>query len=246
LSARQAADWTGAIDPKSPIGTQVHSRIKRAILTLELPPNEALSEKELSLKLGVSRTPVREALIKLADEGLVDIFPQRGTYVSPIRLAEVMEAQFIREALEIAVVRRVADTADAAFAARLDELMRLQKLAVDARQFEEFMALDDQFHHAFSDMAALPRSWKVIQSVKGQLDRVRYLSLPQPGHIEQLYMQHADIAAAIQANDADRAALHMQTHLREIFRSLDQLVKQDPSLFGEKGPIVSQSKRIRQ
>ncbi|PRD42986.1 GntR family transcriptional regulator [Phyllobacterium phragmitis] len=201
---------------------------------LELAPNEALSEKELSLKLGISRTPVREALIKLADEGLVDIFPQRGTYVSPIRVAEVLEAQFIREALEIAVVRRVAQDADAAFAARLDEQLRLQKQAADARNLDDFIALDDQFHHAFSDIASLPRSWKVIQSVKSQLDRVRYLSLPQPGHIEQLYMQHSDIAAAMQANDSDLAARHMKTHLREVFRSIDKLVKQHPSLFGEK------------
>ncbi|PYE86593.1 GntR family transcriptional regulator [Phyllobacterium leguminum] len=234
MSVRQAPDWTGPIDPKSPIGAQVHSQIKRAILTLELAPNEALSEKELSLKLGVSRTPVREALIKLADEGLVDIFPQRGTYVSPIRVAEVMEAQFIREALEIAVVRRVARGADAAFAARLDELLRLQKQAVDARHLDDFMVLDDQFHRAFSDIAALPRSWKVIQSVKSQLDRVRYLSLPQPGHIEQLYIQHADIAAAVKANDPDGTARHMKTHLRQVFSSIDELVKQHPSLFGEK------------
>lgn len=234
MSVRQATDWPSAIDPKAPIGAQVHSQIKRAILTLELAPNEALSEKELSLKLGVSRTPVREALIKLADEGMVDIFPQRGTYVSPIRVAEVMEAQFIREALEIAVVRRVARGADAAFAARLDEQLRLQKQAVDARRLDEFMVLDDQFHHAFSDIAALPRSWKVIQSVKSQLDRVRYLSLPQPGHIEQLYVQHANIAAAVQANDPDLAARHMRTHLREVFRSIDQLVNQHPSMFGEK------------
>lgn len=97
------------IDPKQPIGAQVYALLKKMICNLSLQPNEALSEKELSVRLGVSRTPVREALIRLADETLVDVFPQRGTFVSPIRTNEVLEAQFLRETLETAVVRRAAE-----------------------------------------------------------------------------------------------------------------------------------------
>ncbi|MBS1182950.1 MAG: GntR family transcriptional regulator [Proteobacteria bacterium] len=93
------------LDPKQPIGAQVHSLLKKMIIGLAFMPNEALSEKELALRLGVSRTPVREALIRLADETLVDVFPQRGTFVSPIKVADVMEAH-LREAREAAVARR--------------------------------------------------------------------------------------------------------------------------------------------
>jgi len=84
------------LDRQLPVAMQVFTHLRHLILTLKLQPSQALSEKDLSLRLGVSRTPIREALIRLADEGLVDIFPQRGTLVAPIRVAEVIEAQFIR------------------------------------------------------------------------------------------------------------------------------------------------------
>jgi len=92
---------------RAAISPQIYERLRRAITTLELAPSESVSEKDLAQKLGVSRTPVREALIRLADEGLIDVLPQRGTFVAPIRLQDVEDAQFIREALEVAVVRRL-------------------------------------------------------------------------------------------------------------------------------------------
>lgn len=232
MSIQEAIDWSSAIDPKLPIAIQTHAWIRRAILTLELKPNTALSEKELSSRFGISRTPVREALIKLSDEGLVDIFPQRGTYVSPIRVAEVAEAQFIREALETAVARMAAAKADDTFKARIRENLTEQRIAMEDGRLEDFMRLDEGFHRAFSDFAALPRAWHVIQNVKGQLDRVRYLSLPHPGHVTHLYEQHKDISDAVQGGDADAAAEHMRHHLREVFKSIDELMIEQPEVFG--------------
>lgn len=231
MTIRETIDWTSAIDPKLPIATQAYAWIKQAILTLELKPNEALSEKELSLKFGISRTPVREALIKLADEGLVDILPQRGTYVSPIRVPEVVEAQFIREALETAVVRKAAEEADETFKMRLRDNLRAQGEAIAGERLADFMRLDEAFHHTFSDLCRLPRAWRVIQNVKGQLDRVRYLSLPHPGHVGQLHAQHQAIADAVRTGDADAAAGHMRHHLREVFKSIDELMREQPALF---------------
>lgn len=231
MAIAEAQDWTSAIDPKLPIATQAHAWIKRAILTVELKPNEALSEKELALKFGISRTPVREALIKLSDEGLVDILPQRGSYVSPIRVSEVLEAQFIREALETAVVRRAAESADQAFMDKLQANLMAQRTAVETMSHTEFMRLDEAFHHAFSQFCDLPRAWRVIQNVKGQLDRVRYLSLPHPGHVGQLYVQHRAIAEGVFAGNAEIASKHMRHHLREVFKSIDELISEQPSLF---------------
>lgn len=224
-------DWTSAIDPKLPIAGQAYAWIKRAILTLDLQPNAALSENELSLKLGISRTPVREALIKLAEEGLVDILPQRGTYVSPIRIAEVVEAQFIREALETSVVRKAAETADEAFILRLRANLAEQKAAMDDGRLQDFLHVDEAFHHAFSEFCRLPRAWRVIQNVKGQLDRVRYLSLPHPGHVKQLFDQHKAVADAVAEGAPDAAVEHMRHHLREVFKSVDELMREKPALF---------------
>ena len=228
---QDAIDWTSVIDPKLPIATQVYAWIKRAILTLELKPNEALSEKELSVKFGISRTPVREALIKLSDEGLVDIFPQRGTYVSPIRVSQVVEAQFIREALEVAVVSKAAEKMEPIAAQQLRANLEAQSVAVRQADLQEFIRLDEAFHHTFSDLADMPRAWRVIQNVKGQLDRVRFLSLPHPGHLAQLYDQHTAIAEATIHGDAEQAARHMRHHLREVFKSVDDLIKERPELF---------------
>lgn len=231
MSIEEAIDWSAAIDPKLPIAMQAHAWIRRAILSLELQPNAALSEKELSTRFGISRTPVREALIKLSDEGLVDIFPQRGTYVSPIRVKEVTEAQFIREALETAVARTAAEKANDAFKARLRENLAEQRVAMESGRLEDFMRLDEAFHRAFSEFASLPRAWHVIQNVKGQLDRVRYLSLPHPGHVTHLYEQHKAISDAVQAGDPDAAADHMRHHLREVFKSIDELMLERPEMF---------------
>jgi DNA-binding GntR family transcriptional regulator len=222
-----------AIDPRQPIAVQVFGILKRSILTLHLEPGASLSEKELSLKLGVSRTPVREALIKLADEGLVDVFPQRGTVVSPIRVAEVIEAQFIREALETAVVRRAASApVVGALVARLEENLRLQRAAIADKAYETFMQLDENFHYAIADSVSLPRAWRLIQNVKGQLDRIRYLALPEPGHLQRICDQHEAVLEALAAREPQLAASRMQTHLNEVFKSIDLLIRQKPELFG--------------
>lgn len=233
LKARPATEVSAAkeIDLRQPITGQVYIQLKRAILTLQFQPSAALSEKELSVKLGVSRTPVREALIKLSEEGLVDILPQRGSFVAPIRVAEVTEAQFIREALEVAVVRRAAEQCTDDLARRLEANLRQQQDAISAEEHETFLRLDEEFHYCLSDGVMLPRAWKVIQNVKGQLDRVRFLSLPEPGHLETLQAQHANIVGAVKAHDPDLAAKHMRTHLQEVFQSIRLLVREHPALF---------------
>ena len=227
----ETTSWSEAIDPKLPIAVQAHAWIRRAILTVELRPRDGLSEKELALRLGISRTPVREALIKLSDEGLVDIFPQRGTLVAPIRVPEVFEAQFIREALETAVVRKAAETANDDLRSRLRANLGDQKLAAGEGRLADFQRLDEDFHHIFSEFCDLTRAWRAIQNVKGQLDRVRYLSLPHPGHVGFLYEQHKAVADAIGRGAVDEAVEHMRYHLREVFKSIDELIRAAAGAF---------------
>lgn len=220
-----------AIDPKLPMTPQIYGSIRQSILALRLAPKQALSEKELALMLGVSRTPVREALIKLAEDGLVDIFPQRGTFVAPIRVSEVLEAQFIREALEVSVVARVTELSDPAIVARLHESLARQKRTVDNGDLDGFLAEDENFHFILSASVNLTRAWKVIQNVKGQLDRVRVLSLPEPGHLMELYEQHLAIVGAIESGNASTAKKHMTKHLQQVFRTIDSLLARRPEIF---------------
>lgn len=230
-SAKAQAPASSELDPKLPMTAQVHAMLRRAIITLQLKPSEALSEKELSLKLSVSRTPVREALIRLAEEGLVDILPQRGSFVAPIRISEVKEAQFIREALETAVIRRAAEEGTEPFVAELEANLRRQESAAKAKDFELFLQLDEAFHRAISESFGLAQSWRLIQNVKAQLDRVRYLSLPEPGHLPKLQAQHALVTQAIKVKDPELAVIVMRKHLQEVFNSVELLMREQPNLF---------------
>ena len=220
-----------ALARRGPMAAQLYHYIRRAILSLQYEPGTALSEKDLSSQFGVSRTPVREALIKLSEEGLVDVLPQRGSFVAPIRVSEVAEAQFIREALETAVVRRAAAHPSPALAAQLAHNLEGQRAAVERQELEAFLALDEAFHRSFCDFCDLPRAWKVLQHVRGQLDRVRYLSLPEPGHLEILLRQHEAIAEAIRLHAPDLAAAQLKLHLQEVFGSVDLLMRSHPALF---------------
>lgn len=219
------------LDRQKPVTGQVYTYLRRLILRLHLNPGEALSEKELSIRLGLSRTPVREAFIRLADEGLVDIFPQRGTLVAPIRMAEVREAYFLRDVLEAAVVRKAAEGIEPRHVALLKANLEEQAAALKAGDHDAFMDHDEAFHRLLSEGVSLPRAWRVIQGVKGQLDRVRYISLPERGHGRLIHRQHKAIFAAIQAGDAERAAVEMHDHLHEIWESVERLLRENPDMF---------------
>ena len=219
------------LDKSVSVTAQVYLHVRQLILRLHLKPGEALSEQELSVKLGLSRTPVREAFIRLADEGLVDVYPQRGTLVAPIRIADVKEAHFIRRVLEFAVVRSAAENAGRRYLALLEENLRLQAEAQGRNDYELFMDHDETFHRLLSESVELPRAWRVIQGVMGQLDRVRYRILPEPGHSSLVYQQHLAIVRAIQTGDADRAEYEMREHLDQIWATIEQLMREDKNFF---------------
>ncbi|PYE44910.1 DNA-binding GntR family transcriptional regulator [Rhizobium sp. PP-F2F-G20b] len=219
------------INPRQPIAAQIYEKLRRAIITLAMMPSEALSEKELSLQLGVSRTPVREALIRLADEGLIDILPQRGSFVAPIRLRDVEEAQFIREALEVSITKRLAAGCSRRFLTEIKSNLYDQEKAVNAEALDLFLDLDEAFHRSFCEEASLSKSWRVIQSVKLQMDRVRYLSLPDPSHLRTLLGQHRAVVDAIEAGDAVAAGNNMAAHLREVLRTAHRLREQRADLI---------------
>lgn len=218
-------------EPRIPIAMQVFSRLRYLILTLVFKPSEALSEKELSLRLGTSRTPVREALIRLADEGLVDIFPQRGTFVAPIRIDEVKEAQFIRELLETAIIERAANHISTDYLDQIDEILQRQKFATKLNNHDETMMLDEKFHHTLCKSIKLPRAWKVIHTMKGQLDRVHYISYRMPGLTEEMIEQHTEIFEAVKNGDEKMAVDCMRNHLHGVWGRIELLTKENPELF---------------
>lgn len=220
-----------ALKLADPIVPQIIQILRQAIIEMRLKPGEALSEKEVALRYGVSRQPVREAFIKLAEAGLLQVLPSRGTYVVKISVREVLNARFVREAIECALVRSAAELIDSAGVARIEQLVADQKRAAEAGDSARFYALDEAFHRAIADCVECDPALRVVESARAQTDRVRYLSLPDASPLALLIAQHEAILDAIKARDPERAEAAMRTHLREILSALPRLAERFPNVF---------------
>ena len=205
------------------LSEQVLEEVKRLIVTGSLPPNTQLSEVELSKRLGVSRTPVREALIRLAEDGLVNIFPQIGSFVAPISIEAVKQAQFIREHLECALILELAKCIDNKILRQLRMILKQQSVAARHNDWDTFYTLDEDLHSAFATASGHPAVWRVIQQSKTQLDRVRHVGDCEPEHVELLVAQHTAIVDALANGDAVEAQELMRSHLREVFTTMREL-----------------------
>jgi GntR family transcriptional regulator, rspAB operon transcriptional repressor len=216
-----------------PARTQVYATLRDAIIRAELPPGRKLSENELATWLGVSRTPIREALVRLRDERLVAIVPQLGTFVSYISPQAVSDASFIREALECAAIRQTAVVATEDDIATLEENLRAQERAGERGDFDAFYVLDEDFHRVLCDLSGHATVWAVSQRAKGHLNRIRRLSIPMPTYIGEMIAEHRDVVAAVAEHDPDLAEERLRHHLRMVLREIPQIRSENPDYFEE-------------
>lgn len=219
------------MDSNEPVARRVFRELRRAIVSMVFLPGQALSEQEVATQLGVSRQPVREAFIKLADAGLLLIRPQRGSFIVKISVRQVFDARFVREAVEMAVVARAAAEATPRQIDAFRTALKRQADAVKARDNVRFMELDEAFHRDIALSVGCDYAWRVVEETKIQMDRVRYLSMADATPLGRLVDQHTAIIDAIAAHDPDGAQSAMRTHLREILTSLPELEKRFPALF---------------
>jgi DNA-binding GntR family transcriptional regulator len=213
------------------MGSRVFDTLRQAIVQLQLRPGDPLSEAEIARQLGVSRQPVREAFIKLSEIGLLEIRPQRGTFVRLISIREVENARFVREAIEVAIVRKAAHKASAADIGILESLIVDQKSVSGSGDSVAFLRLDEAFHQAIAKSSDCEDAWRVLENLKTQMDRVRFLSLPQATPLTLIIEQHAAIVRGIEARSPEQAEEAMRRHLSEILVSLPRLAAENPTLF---------------
>lgn len=209
----------------------VQDELRREILDMVLRPGVALSEKDLTARFGMSRTPVREALIRLKEEGLVEIFPQAGTFVARIPTSAIPEAVFIRQALECATVEVLARTASADDIARLDATIAMLHESHEANDQERFHLADEEFHEALAEIAGYPGVWKLAQAAKSQIDRCRRMTLPVPGRMAMVIREHLAIVDEIRRHDAAAAVVAMRQHLGTLLPDLVHLKASYPDYF---------------
>src|SRR6188508_1766711 len=210
------------------IADQVFATLRSSIVTLRLTPATALSEQDIADRLKVSRQPVREAFIKLSEIGMVRVLPQRGTFVTKISEKEVLDARFVREAVECAIARRASEGLGKPAIDALRAIIADQRKAARAGDAEQFFVLDEAFHRGLANAAECAYAWKVIEEAKAQMDRVRFLSIPDATPTGRLIVQHQAILDAIAGGRGAAAEQAMKDHLREILQSLPRLSRAFP------------------
>jgi GntR family transcriptional regulator, rspAB operon transcriptional repressor len=227
--------WAGGVRARG-IGAKIYADLRAELVSLKRLPGEPISEAELAKSYGFSRTPAREAVRKLADEGLVEIFPQSGTFVSRIPLAALPEAIVIRKALEETSARLAAERAQRSQTIALLACLERQREASRAGDRDAFHQTDEAFHRAIAEAAGYRGIWSVVEQVKVQVDRYRRLTLPQAGRMARAIREHAAIAAAIESGDGARAARAMGVHLDGLLSDIPGIRRLNPDYFAGDAP----------
>ncbi|WP_017613345.1 GntR family transcriptional regulator [Nocardiopsis salina] len=207
----------------------VYRRVREKIIGLDFSPGSAISENELAAALGVSRTPVREAMLLLTEEGLVEVFAKIGTFVSRVDPEQVAEAQFLREAVELASLRSLSTPLDEEKVDRLRDNLRRQKET--GEDIRSFFALDEEFHRGLMDLAGHESSWSTVSAAKSHLDRARMLGIRKIPELGRLTEEHHAIFDAAVSGDAATAERHLRSHLRLVFADVKAVEEDSPELF---------------
>lgn len=208
---------------------QLHCRLRQRIIEGDLPPGTRLSEQEIADQYQLSRQPVREAFIRLAAEALLEIRPQRGTFVTLIDLDWVLGTRFIREAVEADIARLAAGRAGPGTRQMLQDHLDRQQ-AVPEGDTTRLARCDEEFHAALAAIAGKPAVWQHLEQMKAHLDRLRHL-LATVTPREIMLAEHRAVAEAILTGDPDRAEAAIRRHLRRVLHDLPDALKLSPDYF---------------
>ncbi|HSC08903.1 MAG TPA: GntR family transcriptional regulator [Steroidobacteraceae bacterium] len=201
---------------------RVYRELRRRIRGLELQPGSRLQKNDIAVEFGVSRAPVSEAIAWLAEEGLVDVYPQSGSFVAPIRPEDVREALLIRTGLEVEAVRRVTQIADPQLLKRLDDNLEAQSAAVRKNDMALLDDLDEAFHGIIIGALESPRAQRLLDSARALLDRPRFHALPEDGRPSATVAEHRRIADAIRTGDPELAGAAMRVHIAMVARAIER------------------------
>ncbi|MFD2117193.1 GntR family transcriptional regulator [Paenibacillus yanchengensis] len=209
----------------------VYLKLREQILNLELLPGTPLSENESAQIFQVSRTPVRESFLRLSQEGLVQVLPQRGTFVSLIDSELVEEARFMREHLESAVIKLACKQLDDSYMAQLEQNIVKQQVCLELQDNKEMFLLDQQFHRLLFEGCQKLHTWFAMQQLTVHLDRSRALMLVSELQWHHLFEQHQQMVIAIRAGDMEQADEVMHQHLQLNIADQAKLKEKFPNYY---------------
>ena len=205
--------------------------VREAIIELNFLPGEIIRKHDICNALGVSRSPVSEALAKLRNEGLVEVVPQSGTFVSRFSLQDIKEGAFLREAIELACIEILASNISEQQLIDLNRNLKLQKVLAETDDYQGFYQLDAKMHGMIMDFTGYKNLAKVTKTGWVQVDRARQLLLPVDGRLKKAFQEHRAVIKALEQNDVALAREKMRTHLNQLILLLTPLEKKHPHLF---------------
>lgn len=219
-------------NPHESIREYVYRFLKLNIIDLNLPPGQSISEQDVATQLRVSRTPVREAFIKLSQENLLDIIPQKGTYVSLIDTAQVEESKFARETLEKEVIQQACADFPSEELFQLQSCLALQELCISEKNYHRFFELDENMHSIIFKGCKKARIWNMLQLMNAHYNRVRIMNLKgKEFEWDQLLEQHRELVKAIREKDAALGKRTIDLHLNKVVVDLEHLRKEQGHYF---------------
>ncbi|SMY09910.1 GntR family transcriptional regulator [Flavimaricola marinus] len=213
------------------LATRTYLSLRQAILDLTYKPGELLRKGEICEALGVSRSPVSEAIARLASEGLVHVVPQAGTFVARFSMNEIREGAFLREAIEVAAIRRIAPEISEEQLVLLRRNLRVQEATIADGDAAAFYDHDAEFHQLLLSFTGFPKVGTVAETAWVQVNRARRQTLPIEGRLAETLAEHHAVLKALEARDPDAAAEALSAHLRQLLTFLVPLERTRPDLF---------------
>lgn len=205
--------------------------LREEILSLALKPGTVLSRTEMQERFKLSSTPIRDALMRLQEEGLVDIFPQHATVVTAINIDHARQAQFLRRSVELELVHQLALAPDPELIEQLRSLIRQQAAFADLREHEAFSRADQAFHQQMYIAAKVAGLWHLVRRQSGHIDRLRRLNLPVEGKMHEIVRAHTAIVDEIAAGHPVEAQEALRLHLSRSISLVDVLRDSNPEYF---------------
>ena len=223
--------------PKKVISPQIYDFLRKHITETTIKPGTLLSENSLSVHFNVSRQPVREALMRLSYEGLLSVLPQRGSIVERISVSELVQTVFVRTAIEKECVLNITKLDERTKRHCLNQIEKVldqqHNISHDDNLKSNYLSLDDLFHERLCALSNAPMAWNTIQSIKGQMDRIRFLSFETEGHADGVTHEHDEIFDRLKANDIDGTLELLTEHLSQIIKTHKPIMKRYSDWFSD-------------
>jgi GntR family transcriptional regulator, rspAB operon transcriptional repressor len=200
---------------------RVYEALRHRIRSMQVQPGAPIRKDELAAEFGVSRAPVNDAIARLAEEGLIDVFPQHGSFVAQLRPVDVREGLFIRMAIEVEVIRRVTALRNAKLVSGLKHNLEAQEAALAIDDLTELYRLDEEMHDMLFAAVQFSKAEKILEAARAPLDRMRQIVMPNEGRPQATVREHRAIVEAVSSGDPEFAGAAMRMHLNSLLTAVE-------------------------